>query len=332
MAAHNTKKRARKRRNRQKNKYRVTNWSEYSAGLTARGSLSVWIDEDMVEKWHAEQTGKRGAQPVYSDIAILTTLQLGKVFRQRLRQTQGLVQSLFALMDITISVPNYSTLSRRGGKVKKVPLPKKQNNEDSDEGITIVIDSSGLKVYGEGEWKMRTHGKSKRRTWRKIHLSVKPDSEIRDAELTAHGVDDATVAERMLMDEEETINTCGMDGAYDKRKVYEKCIARNISHILIPPREDAVIWQHGNSGDPPHPRDENLRAIRKTTRRKWKTSSGYHIRSLAETAMFRWKTIFGERLDARDFERQKTEAGVKAAILNKMMQLGMPHTVTIPIT
>lgn len=330
MKTRKQKKRARKPVKKQKQRYKVTNWSEYSSALTERGSLSVWMDEDVIDRWEAGPNGKQGAQPIYSDHAILVTLQLGKVFRQKLRQTQGLTASLFKFMNIDLTVPNYSTLSRRGGKVKKVPLPKKQ--KEDDEGITIVIDSSGLKVFGEGEWKVRTHGKSKRRTWRKIHLSVKPDSEIRAAELTENSVADADVAVHMIRDEPEKINAGAMDGAYDKRKVYDECKKRGILDIRIPPREDAKIWKHGNASGPPHVRDTNLRAIRKTTRKQWKMSCGYHVRSLAETAMFRWKTIFGERLDARSLNQQKTEAGIKAGILNRMMQLGMPQTVAVAVT
>lgn len=143
------------------------------------------------------------------------------------------------------------------------------------------------------------------------------------------GITDDEAAVEMIDKEEAQIEGLAGDGAYDKRKVYAKCQEKKIKKVLIPPQLNAKIWQHGNCKLPPHPRDENLRNIRKTTRKKWKYNVGFHIRSLSETAMFRFKTIFGERLDARDFPRQRTEFLIKATILNKMMRIGMPKSYAI---
>ena len=303
-----------------KKKYKIRNWREYNESLVKRGMLDVYIDEFALENWYAGSNGKPGAQPKYSDLAIQLTLQFGKVFAQKLRQTEGLVKSLFKLMKIELAVPDYSTLSRRAGKIN-ITIPKV-----SKEKVVLVADSSGLKVYGEGEWKVRRYGWSKRRTWRKIHLVITPDGEIRAAELTGNNITDADVIDNLLKQEKAEIETFVGDGGYDKRKVYNACQKRKIKNIIIPPQKNAKIFQHGNCKQEPHPRDENLRKIRRSTRKKWKEQSGYHIRSLVETAMFRFKTIFGDRLNFRKFENQKTELLLSVAILNKMTSLGMPDS------
>jgi len=301
-------------------KYKVRNWSDYNESLVQRGSLDVWIDENALKNWKAERNGKRGAQPIYSDLAIQLTLQFGQVFRQKLRQTEGLIRSCFKLMNIDLEVPDYSTLSRRSAdlQVKLIKNPK--------ESVALVIDSSGLKVYGEGEWKVRQHGYSKHRTWRKIHLALTPDGELRAVDLTTNSVSDSNAFSSLVEQETAGIDKIAADGAYDKKKVYETCQKREIKQIAIPPSINAKIWQHGNSHAPPHPRDVNLRLIRKTSRRSWKEQVGFHIRSLSETAIFRFKTIFGDRLNARKLANQTTEVIIKASILNKMRMLGMPES------
>lgn len=318
-----TKKQANKNKS-SKKKYKVRNWPEYNRSLINRGRLQVWVDEYALEHWQAEPTGKPGAQLIYSSLAIQITLQFGQVFSQKLRQTEGLVKSIFELMGIANKVPGYSTLSRRGESLSvQLPLDHFKDN------IVLVADSSGLKVYGEGEWKVRKHGWSKHRTWRKMHFAITPDGEIRAAELTGNDIYDDTVAVAMIDEEEANIDAFAGDGAFDTRKVYDKCRVKGIQRVLVPPQKNAKIWQHGNAKAPPHKRDENLRQIRKTSREKWKEQSGYHVRSLSENTMFRYKTIFGDKLKARKFKQQRTEFLIKASILNKMMKLGMPDSYAV---
>jgi hypothetical protein len=306
-----------------KKKYKVRNWREYNESLVKRGMLDVYVDEFILEDWQAKPNGKPGAQPKYSDLAIQLTLQFGKVFSQKLRQTEGLVKSLFRLMDIELDVPDHSTLSRRIEHIS-IAIPK----TDKEKAV-LVADSSGLKVYGEGEWKVRKHGWSKHRTWRKMHLAITPDGEIRAAELTGNNTADCDVVARLFKQEDAVIETFIGDGAYDRRKVYNACKNRQIEKIIIPPQKNAKIFQHGNFNKNPHPRDENLREIRKSTRKKWKEKSGYHVRSLSETAMFRFKTIFGDKLNFRKFKSQKTEFLLSVSILNKMTSFGMPDSYAI---
>lgn len=301
-------------------KYKVRNWHEYNKALVDRGRLVVWIEESVLESWYAKPSGKRGAQIIYTDKAIELTFQFGQVFSQKLRQTEGFVKSLFTLMKIDLKVPDHSTLSRRAGALP-VKLPKEHKNK-----LTIIVDSSGLKLYGEGEWKVRKHGYSKHRTWRKIHLAITPDGEFRAIDLTENSVTDEEAFPHLLNQEEEPIDKVAADGGYDKRSVYSVCQERKVKTIAIPPQKNAKIWQHGNCKRCPHPRDENLRVMRRTTRKRWKEWIGYHVRSLGENAFFRFKTIFGDKLSARKLANQLTEVRIKAVILNKMRLLGMPQS------
>jgi len=268
---------------RSKTLYRVQNWSEYEKSLVQRGSITFWLSDDFEHSWLYTGEKQRGSQFDYSDKAIEIMLTIKEVFHLTNRGVEGFVRSLFEMMEIHLGVPDHSTLSKRG-KILKVNLPKKSRGR-----LNIVLDSTGLKIYGEGEWKVRKHGYSKRRTWRKLHLGGNPETgEILAVVLTENSVSDDAVVEEMLKQIEETLLSCAGDGAYDKRKVYEALNEHSPDvDILIPPRKNAHIWQHGNSKEERHKRDENLRYIRQQGRKSWKKETGYHMRSLAETIMFR---------------------------------------------
>jgi hypothetical protein len=293
----------------------------YNESLKKRGSVTLWIDEDVLRAWKAapEAVRPRGGQKRYSDGAIECLLMVKGVYHLAYRQTEGFAGSLSKLLGVALPIPDYSTLNRRA-KTLKVDLPTPEKGP-----IHAVLDSTGLKVYGEGEWKVRQHGYSKRRTWRKLHLGVdEATGEIEAELLTGAGVDDAEAAAGLLKQTQAEIEQLSGDGAYDKEKVYKAAAAKGVNKITIPPRRDAVLWEE--HGSDPHPRNENLRHIWERGRKEWKEESGYHRRSLAETAMFRFKTIFGDHLNAREAKRQKTEARVKCAALNRMTRLGMPDS------
>jgi hypothetical protein len=309
-------------RPRRKAIYHIRNWSAYDRALVQRGSLTVWVTDDALRAWPYPGPVQRGAQFEYSDQAIEAMLTVKEVFHLSNRATEGLMRSLFELMRVRLAVPDHSTLSRRGQTIQ-LALPKRVRGP-----VHLVLDSSGLKVYGEGEWKVRQHGWSKRRTWRKFHLSVDTDSgEVQAAMLSSAGVTDAEMVEPMLAQIEQPIASVAADGIYDKRDVYAALQARAPdAAIMIPPRHDARIWQHGNRHAPPHPRDENVRFIRAHGRKHWKVESGYHQRSLAETAVFRFKTLFGDHLSTRRWTTQATQFGVRCRALNLMTHLGMPDS------
>ena len=307
---------------RHKELYRVKNWSEYEKALVQRGSITFWLSEDLEKTWLYIGEKQRGSQFDYSDKAIEIMLTLKEVFHLTNRGVEGFVRSLFQMMNIDLSVPDHSTLSKRG-KTLKVKLPKKASGS-----LNLVLDSTGLKIYGEGEWKVRKHGYSKRRTWRKLHLGADPENgEIQAVLLTENSVTDDAAVKGLLEQIEQTLLACAADGAYDKRKVYDALNQHSPDvRILIPPRKNARIWQHGNSKAERLKRDENLRYIRKHGRQQWKDDSGYHMRSLSETAMFRLKTIFGGELSARLLETQTTQTLIRCLALNKMTHLGMPDS------
>jgi len=307
---------------RQKALYRVKNWSAYDNALVQRGSITFWMSDDFEKTWLHAGEKQRGSQFDYSDQAILVMLTVKEVFHLTNRGVEGFVRSLFRMLKINLPVPDHSTLSKRG-KDLKVKLPKK-----TSQSLNIVMDSTGLKIYGEGEWKVRMHGVSKRRTWRKLHIGANPeDGEIQAVILTENNISDDAAVEVLLEQIEQEILKFSADGAYDKRKVYDSLNAHSPEvNILIPPRKNARIWKHANTKAERLKRDENLRSIRKEGRKEWKKNSGYHQRSLVETTMFRLKTIFGDELSARLLETQTTQALVRCAALNKMTHLGMPQS------
>lgn len=266
----------------------------------------------MIANWtHENQAPKRGRPFTYSDQAIESLLAIREIFKLPYRATEGFAKSLVKLTDIDLSIPDFTSLAKRAGK-HRVDL----GIENTKKSLHIVVDSTGLKVYGEGEWKTRQHGVGKRRTWRKLHLAIDVATQQIVAEtLTTNSIDDASEVEPLLKEISGTVETFGADGAYDKFKVYERLAESGIEPI-IPPRKDAKIKKHGNASGDRHERDEAIRGIRKKGRKKWKKESGYHKRSLAETGMFRVKKIFGGELKNRTFENQKTETRLRIQILN----------------
>lgn len=305
-----------------KAQYKVRNWNAYDAALKQRGSITFWVNEEIIEQWSNQQkTGRKGASNYYSDTAIATMGTIQSVFHLAGRQTEGFLESLFSLMGIELKVPDHSTLSRRLSKLSvKLPVVPKEK------AVHVVVDSTGVKVYGEGEWKVRTHGVGKRRTWRKLHLGVDEEtSEIVAAVVTTNDVADCEVINDLLEQIEQEIEQVSGDGGYDTFDCYD-AIAERKAKATIPPRSSAKIQQQANCKTLPHPRDESIRSIRQLGRKQWKQQSGYHRRSLSETAMFRLKIIFGGKLRRRFFDNQAVELFLQCAALNRMIQLGKPDS------
>jgi hypothetical protein len=299
--------------------YRIKNWDEYNRSLINRGNITIWFSQDSVSNWFSDKrTGKKGRPEEYSDIALECCLVLRSLLRLPLRATQGFIESLILLLKIDIKVPNYSLLSKRASK-----QIVKLKNLSFNESIDIVIDSTGLKIFGEGEWKIRCHGKSKRRKWRKLHLTVNAEShEIITCKLTDSNTHDCEVIDDILPNDISIRNVCA-DGAYDNQKSYDAIVARK-AIPLIPPRSGAARIKNPSMGMVQ--RNHNVEACWRIGKDNWKKGSGYHRRSLAETAMFRFKTILGSKLSSIKFENQLTEAKIKIQILNKMTHLGMPES------
>jgi hypothetical protein len=304
-----------------KGTYKITNWSKYNESLVQRGSITFWFCEETIEKWRHDNANPRVGHPfVYSDTAVECMLVLRELFQLPYRQTEGLGKSLVELMQIELDIPDYTSLAKRAAKMGvSLDIAKHTGS------IDVVVDSTGLKVFGEGEWKMRKHGKSKRRTWRKLHLAVNPDTHEIEAEtLTENSCDDASQVDELLDQVAGKIDGFYGDGAYDKWKVYETLKNRRIKAI-VPPQRNARIKRHGNSGGRPLSRDVAIRAIRHGGRRRWKESVGYHRRSLSETAMYRMKCCFGDHLKNREIGNQRTETRLRSKILHKFTRLGLPE-------
>lgn len=306
-----------------KTKYRVRNWKEYNRSLMNRGSLTFWISAELLDNWlEKEDTGRRGRSFVYTEAAILACVSMKFVFHQAGRQTCGLIASLFRLMEIDLPIPDHSTVSRRlTGVEVKLPVVRQSGARH------IVCDSSGLKVYGEGEWKVRSHGASKRRTWRKLHLQIdEATGEIVACAGSDNSVSDCEMFAPLLKENEQEIGQIGADGAFDRWKVYDAIKRRGIERVAIVPNKRARIKQHGNCSAEPLARDENLRYIRRHGRAKWKREIEYHRRSLAETAIYRFKRIFTDKLQSRSKENEFQEMKIKCVILNRMTHLGKPES------
>jgi len=289
-----------------KHKYRIRNWKDYNEALVSRGRITFWFDEESIKKWHkTKKTGKRGRPKLYADIAIQCALTIREIFRLPLRGTEGYLRSLIEWAQLPIKAPDYTTLSIRQ-KELDIFLPKTKRN--GQERSHIVVDATGLKVFGEGEWKVRQHGYSKRRMWVKLHLVINADNhEIEAAVVSTNDFKDSEVLPDLLDQINDEIDQVSGDGGYDSKESYRH-ITEKGAKAIIPPRRDAVIERHGNCDALSLPRDDIIRSIRLLGRKEWKKQSGYHKRSLAETAMYRLKMIFNENLRARIFENQSTEA------------------------
>ena len=293
--------------------YRVGNWSEYNRNLKNRGSLTVWISEDAIDSWLAKSPESlKGRPDTYSDQAILLAY----------RQTEGFLRSLFALMGVDLPVPDYTRICRRG---RNLTLPI--NLAPGSRPKHLVIDSTGFKVYGEGEWHTRMHGKSKRRRWKKLHGGVCPEThEVIVGKATELEGADCKIFPELIEEAPRSIRKISADGAYDTEEVYR--LAHKLGIMpCIPPRENGVL--DTDSREYMQKRDDAIRAIYgfggdSLARRIWKKLTGYHIRSIAEPAMSRLKRIFGDTLFSRSKKAQCNELQLKGLILNMMTKIGMP--------
>jgi hypothetical protein len=202
---------------------KVGNWADYNASLRQRGSLTLWFSEEAIAGWRAAPRTTRGGQAWYSPLAILTALTLRAVFRLALRQTEGLIGSIIDLLGLSLTVPTFSTLSRRA-KTVEVPRPRASSGADNDadgEPLHLLADSTGLKLCGAGEWLVEKHGTRKRRSWRKLHIGVDASTgKIVAATLTTKDVDDACEVGPLLAQVEGPLASFIADGAYAIRTVF----------------------------------------------------------------------------------------------------------------
>lgn len=290
------------------------NWSHYNKALIQRGSIFLWFNDSIVSQWQSiGLSGRKGRPRIYSDQAILLILTLRSLYRLPLRAIQGWVSSFFKQAGLNLNIPDYTTLSRRQ-KSCPVILPK----INAQKSIHLVMDSTGLKVFGEGEWKVRTHGFCKRRTWRKLHLGIdEANGQIEAIVMTTNDFKDSELTEDLINQVSSPIKQASADGGYDSFVGYDYLKNKKIKPV-IPPRQDAKIRQRKKSKLKPLARDQVLRDIRKLGLKTWKEKNGYHRRNIAETTMYRLKQLTGDRLFARTLENQWTEIQIRCSILNRL--------------
>lgn len=298
--------------------FKVQNWPEYEAGLRRRGSLTLWIEDAALDHW--QTVGPQG-QARYTDAAIQTTLMVRTAFRLALRQTEGLMASVITLMNLTISAPDHSTISRRAETLPVIPPVSVP-----DGPLHLLIDSTGLKVYGAGQWLEAKHGAKSRRKWRKLHLAVDAENGMIVAQtLTDQDADDPSQVTPLLDQIDGAIARVTADGAYDGAPTYDTIAAHGDDiEVVIPPRSTAV--RNGEPG-PLAQRDRHLEMITEQGRLAWQKATDYGQRSLVETTMGRYKALIGPRLRARGFDTQQTEAAIGVAVLNRMLAAGRPDSI-----
>jgi hypothetical protein len=305
-----------------KQKYRVTNWSDYNEALRSRGDITVWLSEEAIDHWYENDPvyDGAGAPRLFTDFAIMTCHEIRLVYRLPLRQCQGFINSLFKTQDLDIRCPDYSTLSKRL-KELNIASPKYTKRDRPDGSLhAIAIDSTGLKRFGRGEWHQEKYELSAKASWRKLHVAVSEDHYIEGCTLTDRFHSDESQVAPLLDQVEEEVDHLTADGAYDKSPVYEAASAHSPeAEIVIPPREDAVI-------DEAHSeiRNSNLQEIKTCGRMEWQRKRNYGQRNYSELAVQRYQRIIGNAMHARELKCQKQEAVIGCGVLNKMTSLGMP--------
>ena len=301
----------------------MTNWAAYEAGLRARGSLTVWFSAEAIEGWRAAPRTTRGGQPSYSDLAIATALTLRAVFRLALRQTEGLIGSILQLLGLDLAVPDHSTMSRRA---ETLELPRLG---DGREPVHPLVDGTGLRLCGPGEWLVEKHGTRRRRSWRKLHLATDADTgRIVAGVLTEHDADDGSQVGPLLEQVDGPVASFTGDGAYDRGDVYANVAARHPDAVVVvPPRASAVPSDAAETA--PTQRDRHLQCIAERGRMGWQRASGYNWRALVEADVSRWKRVIGDGLRSQTDGRQATEVAISADALNRMLDLGHPEYVRV---
>ena len=304
---------------------KVTNWPAYEASLRQRGSLTVWFTDEAVEAWAAEPRTSRGGQPWYSALAILTALTFRAVFRLAFRQTEGLIGSVIGLLGLALRVPDHTTLSRRAATLE-VPRPRPGNNTGP---LHPLVDGTGLKLVGAGEWLAEKHGTKRRRSWKKLHLGVDAGTgRIVAAALTDRDEDDASQVGPLLDQIPDPIASFTGDGAYDQESVYDEVAERHPdAAVVVPPRATAVCSDTAETA--PTRRDQHLLFIAEKGRMGWRKAAGYNRRARAEAAVGRFTRAIGDGLRSRTDRRRATEGNVAVHVLNRMLEFGRPRSVRV---
>jgi IS5 family transposase len=304
-----------------KTKYRVSNSADYDRALVQRGDITLWVSDDAITSWKPVPTGRRGAQKKFSDYAIETALTLRLVFNLPLRQAEGFLRSILALMDVDLEAPDHTTLSRRS---QSLNVDLRQVADDGP--INLIVDSTGLSIVGQGEWAAAKYGGRGRRGWKKLHLGVDRSGAIVAEVLTGGDVNDAKTAVDLIDEVKGDITSITADAAYDTLAIYDAAAARN-AKVVVPPSKSATRSRQRRSRS--SARDSTIMRVQEIGRRQWKKESGYHRQARVENIFFRYKTIIGPGLRARHPQAQEAEAIIACNILNTTIALGRPESYVI---
>ena len=303
-----------------KTRYRVGNWSAYERALVQRGDVTLWLSPDAVAAWTPRLSGRPGGPRKFSDHAIETALTLRLVFRLPLRQTEGFLRSVLTLMATGLDAPDHTTLSRRGQ-----PLDVALDRVPTHGPVDLVVDSTGLSVFGEGEWAAAKHGGRGKRGWKKLHLGVDRSGVIVAQALTAPTSDDATTGVRFVETVPGDVASVTADTAYDTVAFYAAASARD-ARVVVPPARTASLSRHGPRS---RARDRTIRRVQILGCRRWKKASRYPRQARVENVVFRCKSIIGPGLRARTEAGRQTEALLACDVLNRMTELGRPASYRI---
>lgn len=306
-------------------RYRVRNWREYEAGLKRRGDLTLWLDEVAIAGWQAPRRSTPGGQARHSDAGVEPALVLRLVLRLALHQAEGFAASVLRLLGQEMRVPDHTTSSRRGrGFAGRRP-------ETVPHGpMHLIVDSTGLKPFGRGEWDAEKHGRA-RRSWREPHLGVDAGTgEVVARVLTDDGADDAGGVPALLGQVEDEIASVTADGAYDGEPVHRAVAGRRPDpppDVVVPPRASAEASTE-DAGEPSR-RDRHIRLTAEGGRMAWQKATGCGRRSHAETAVGRYKAIIGPKPRARGLYAQQGEAAIAVGALNRMVRAAEPTSVRV---
>lgn len=305
-----------------KQRYKLSNWSEYSDTLRRRGEIDVWLSDEAISLWYEKDRvyDGTGAPKRFSDFAIITCHEIRQVYRLPLRQAEGFINSLFRIMNIPLVCPDFSCLSKRLGKLGiKTPEYKKASKPD-DDIHAIAIDSTGLKRFGRGEWHQEKYELSSKASWRKLHVAVNQDHYFEGCILTDRFSHDDQQVDALLEQINTHIDHFSADGAYDETPVYDAVIAHSPAvDVVIPPRSNAVLNDKAAAM-----RNRNIQEIKNNGRMGWQKSRQYGRRNFSELGVQRYQRILGDSMHARVFVNQKQEAMIGCGVVNKMTSLGMP--------
>lgn len=307
-----------------KAKYQVRNWSQYNKALVTRGSLDIWISEDLLSSQPSPDSAHGNQR--YSDSLIECCLTLRQVYNLTLRATQGFVESLFRLLKLEITAPDYSTLSRRAAYLQ-INLRAKSSAK-----LHLLVDSTGVQVIGGTEWGYIKHKKQRKQLWRKLHIALDSDSlDIHAAVMSESQRADGNYLEPLIEQVNDPIACVIGDGAYDKKPCYRVAYELQFEPVF-PPQYNAVVQRNKIKIDPAlTKRDELISYLTggksyKNRMTRWKNKTNYHRRSLAETTMSRLKFLFGDKMKSKKISNQETDLRIRCAIINRINRLGMPDT------